>query len=418
MSHLFQFNTIDNIVLPDFKYRQSDKGIRAYVLENSALDIVQIELFFNAGRWFEKKPLAASACTYLMKEGTKTMSAYDLAERIEYFGAGIQTRSGNDFASISLFCLRRFADKLLELLFTILQHASFPQDELSLFVNRKKQSLQADLSKAPVVAYRELTELLYGAHHPYGYNSSTSYYDALRRSDLSEHYKHFKCLPSYIFIAGKVDNSFVQNVLDRCDSLFQGKKMSDNSIKIKPDKTTEKRLKLKQSQQVSLNMGTLLPPLKDESLYDLLITNTLFGGYFGSRLMKSIREEKGYSYGISSFVQRNCHSMDLIITTEVDAAYLDATRRQIDIEMDKLHNEKISDTELTMLKNYLMGSFLQQFNGQIRCLRALKRIILKGDSIHRLSQMLDYLQNINAEQIRQTAQKHLQRKNFTTVIVE
>ncbi len=405
------------MALPAVAQRKTGSGLEIYTIESAAPDIVQIELFFEAGRWFEQKPLVATACSYLIKEGTRKKNAYQLAESIEYYGASLQTKCGNDYASISLYCLRRYAKDLLDIIFELLTDARFAEEELSLYVQRKKESLKTDLSNASIVGYRELTSQIYGQEHPYGYNSSEAYYDALTRDDLLEHYACYPSGLSYIFMSGRVDDHFVADITQRFDQFSSEPKEFKVRSAEPPTAARQKLLRctVAGSSQTSLYMGRLLPKLNKVQWYDLMIANTIFGGFFGSRLMKNIREDKGYSYGVSSFIQRNKHAAALMLSTDVDPQYLTATIEQVKKEMERLKSEPIGEAELELVRNYLMGSFMQQFNGQSRSIRSVKRLVLNGSSIDQVHGLIDHLQQISPDAIRKAAEQHFNFEDYYRV---
>ena len=400
---------------PRFMEKTSARGVKAFVLESRTSEVVQIEFFFEAGRWFEHKKMVAAACAYLIKEGTHDQNAYQLAEQIEYYGASVQTKCGNDYASVSLYCLSRFVDQLVDIVYKFLREAAFPSSELSLYISRKKEGLKSDLSHASVVGYRELTEMVYGADHPYGYNSSFKRFEAITQEDLVRHHALFSSSLKYIFITGQIDDTMVETLLDKFDTFANHSVTKAPVHKLISSQEAEKTIPIAQSLQTSLYLGRLLPKFSPISELDFMITNVIFGGYFGSRLMKSIREVHGYSYGISSYVQKNSQASALIISTDIDHKYLKDTIHQIQVEVTRLCQEPITDAELRLVKNYIMGSFLQQFNGQLKSMRTLKRLILNGKSIEQISQMVHHLNEMTPQAILKSANDILSLDHFKLV---
>ena len=152
-------------------------------------DIVKIEIVFRAGRPFESKRLAARTTATLLKEGTKNYTSGQIAEEIDFYGDTLSIPVNLDTSNIILYSLTKHLDKILPLLGELLNSPIFPESELAAFIDRSKQRLQVDLTRNDVVAYRKITEFIFGENHPYGYNSNPAAYEAITRQDLVTHFE-------------------------------------------------------------------------------------------------------------------------------------------------------------------------------------------------------------------------------------
>ncbi|MBP9029931.1 MAG: insulinase family protein, partial [Bacteroidales bacterium] len=95
----------------------------------------------------------------------------------------------------------------------------------------------------------------------------------------------------------------------------------------------------------------------------LVVLNTILGGYFGSRLMRNIREDKGFTYGISSFIIPMAELSALVVSTEVGSAFTEKTVDEVFKEMIKLQTEPVSNDELELVRGYMTGQVLRTFDG-------------------------------------------------------
>ncbi len=146
-----------------------------------------------------------------------------------------------------------------------------------------------------------------------------------------------------IEIAGKVDVKQTDFILKRLEShVF--KSDSDTGISLPPYKTTNLRVfsYKKDTVQSSIRMGRVLPKRNHPDMPGLVVLNSVLGGYFGSRLMRNLREEKGYTYGISSFIVPMAELSVWIISTEVGVGYAESTVDEIFKEMSRLKKEPLS----------------------------------------------------------------------------
>lgn len=195
---------VKNLVVPPPEIWHLSNGIPVYETNLGTQDILKLELVFFAGRPFERKKLASRCVAALMREGTKQHSSAELAEVIDYYGGSLSMPISMDMAGMQLHTLTKHFDKLLPLATEMLSEPLFPQEEIDSFVVRNKQRLQVDLTKNDFVAYRKFTELLYGEHHPYGYNSYPETYEAITRDDLLTHFKeNYTSGNCLVFLSGR-----------------------------------------------------------------------------------------------------------------------------------------------------------------------------------------------------------------------
>jgi predicted Zn-dependent peptidase len=149
----------------------------------------------------------------------------------------------------------------------------------------------------------------------------------------------------------------------------------------------------------------------------VMVLNTLFGGFFGSRLMSNIREEKGYTYGIYSYIQNHVQESAWVISTEAGKDVSEATIEEVYKEMRILREEKIGDEELLLVRNYMIGGILGELDGPFQIMAKWKNIILNDmdesyfyDSVHEIK-------SVNADQLMELANKYLRPENFWELVV-
>ena len=180
---------ISRIDLPVAESITLDNGIPVKLINMGTQDILKLEVVFFAGRPFEDKRLVARATSGLLKEGTERFNSAQIAEKVDFYGGTLSVPFSLDTSNIILYSLSRHFEKLLPLLAEIVLAPSFPEDELNTFIQNSSHRLQIDLSKPDVVAYRKITEYIFGEDHPYGYNSYPETYESLHREDLIHHYR-------------------------------------------------------------------------------------------------------------------------------------------------------------------------------------------------------------------------------------
>ena len=208
-----KIHEVSNIKLRKPLVGQLDNGIPIYDSRIGAEEVLKIELVFNNGRPFEKKLLASRITNKLIKEGTRKFSGKKIAETFDYYGATLQLMTGLDDSRVTVFTLKKHIDRLLPVLVEMLTCPTFPEEEFENFIDRSKQRLSIDLTKNDTVAYRTVTEKIFGEKHFYGYNSNNKMFNEITRDDIRYHFENtYGSNFCKIFISGKTDESIVEKL--------------------------------------------------------------------------------------------------------------------------------------------------------------------------------------------------------------
>ena len=395
-----------------------DNGIPLYEINVGTQEVVKLEFCFYAGRPFEKKKVASRAVLSQLKEGGGSYSGEQIAEIIDFHGASLSFPVNLDVSSIILFCLKKDFYTFLPLLKAIICKPTFPQNELVAFVKRNKQRLLVDLTKNDVLAYRKITEHIFGEKHPYGYNSYPEDYDQLHREDLLEHYRrNFTAGSCNVFISGKVDAAMIGLINDYFGDSPSNEKPIARQVELQNKKPEAINFSLPDVSQTSIRLGRRLFNRSDEDYIKMYVTNTIFGGYFGSRLMTNIREEKGFTYNIYSIIDVMLFDGCWLVGAEVGNEYVQETLAEILIELERLKQELVSDEELQMAKNYLNGSFLTMMDGPFNVHEVVKTTVTENLPRNYLSKMNEEVANTTKEDVLQMAQKYLDPSIMWQIVV-
>ncbi len=409
---------ISKIDIPVAENYTLDNGIPVKVINKGTQDILKLEVVFFAGRPFEQKRLVARATASLLKEGTKNYTSAQIAEKVDFYGGTLSIPFGLDTSNIILYSLSRHFEKLLPLLAEVILAPTFPEEELNTFIQNNKQRLQIDLSKTDVVAYRKVTEYIFGEKHPYGYNSFPETYDVLKRDDLIQHYrKNYSSENCNIFLSGKVTSAEI-SLLNKY--LGQGMNSSEKpSPIITSENTKPQKIKISHpnSVQSAIRIGCRLFDRNHPDYGDWFVMNTILGGYFGSRLMANIREDKGYTYNIFSTVDTMHYGGCFYIGTEVGNELVDVTLKEIYRELKLLQEEPIKDEELSMVKSYLLGNMLNMLDGPFNLIDIIKTETLEQLPDDSFSKLIESIKNIKAEKIQNLAKKYLDSEKMWEVVI-
>lgn len=409
---------VGNVVLPKVETHVLSNGLPCYHINRGTQDVVRIEFVCWGGRPFEQHPLVARATAALLKEGSKQLNGSAIAEHFDYYGAGLSVPFQMDTGNLAMFALVRQLPNVLPVFLDLLCEPRYDAADLQSYKRRKQQSLQEDLGKAEVVAYRQITECFYGSDHPYGYNSSPSTFADLQVEWLREH--HHRCFHAgnaFVLISGRFDEetaSYLHEQLAQIPVRTAAKASDWTATETTPQTV---RLLHEPGGQAAIRMGRRLFDRVHPDANGVYVLTQLLGGYFGSRLMENIREDKGYTYNISAAYDTLRFDGTLQIDTEVSKEYLEPTLVEIHRELRRLQEELVQEEELQMLRNYLMGSFLTMVDGPFNWAETVRTLKSEGQDINALQGLIDAVKTIQPAELQRLAQQYFRAEDLWTVIV-
>lgn len=407
-----------NLQLQPYQKYTLKNGVEVYAVDAGTEDVMLVEWVFDAGNWYEEKNLQAAVTNSLLKNGTSKKSAFDINEHFEYYGSYLNLNSHSETALISLHCLSKHVNELLPVVREILTDSTIPEAEMEIAVQNMKQKLDINLKKSNFVAGRLIDTYLFGETHPYGRFSRHEDFDALTREDLTFFYnQYYKQGTFKIFVAGKLPAN-IYELLENYFGDLENRKTTLQNYAIQP--SAEKKHRVVNEEKGSQGSIRLARPFGNRHHPDFLnaqVLNVLFGGFFGSRLMANIREEKGYTYGIHSYLMNNIHNNGWMITTEAGRDVGEATIQEIYNEMKLLREEPVDEEELSLVKNFMMGSILGDLDGPFHILARWKNIILNGLSDDFFDCTIQNIKKITPQELQETANKYLVAEDFYELVV-
>lgn len=408
-----------NLTLKPYQKFSLSNGAPVYYINDGAEEVAMIEMVFNAGNSYENKNLIASTTNYLIKNGTSKKTALEINEHFEYYGAYLNRASHNETATITLHCLSKHLKEILPVIKEIITDSIFPEQELEIFKQNSIQRLSVNMQKCDFVANRLIDQYLYGARHPYGRVSNVADIQAITREDLTNFFKNFYLNANCtIFAAGLLPSDF-ENLLN---AHFGDLRLHENipAITYKAETASEKKARVTNDPkgvQGAIRIARPFPNRHHPDFKKVTVLNNLFGGFFGSRLMSNIREEKGYTYGIHSFLENHIRESAWVISTEAGKDVCEATIDEVYKEMKILREEVVDEEELLLVKNYMMGINLGEIDGPFHVISRWKSLILNGLDENYFYDSINTIKNISAEELKELSNKYLLPEEFFELVV-
>jgi predicted Zn-dependent peptidase len=393
-----------------------DNGIVVLGLRDPNMALIRLDIRIKAGSYYQEKQLVSHATIKLITEGVQSMTSEQIAEQLDYTGAYFETVSDRDFVTFSLYFPKGAEAQIVPLVEKLLTEATFPEDKIRLLKKTVRKNLAINMEKTSYLAYSHFIAHVFGKRHPYGISLQFEDIDRLERNDVVDFYKrHFHAGNIRLFIAGNIDDDILDLLGNTIGNIACGTPNQQNVSLVEP---MEKKcfIKKENAVQSSICTGRQLFNYRHNDWIPLYVLSTVLGGYFGSRLMTNIREKKGLTYGIYS--QMVSFQLDglFLIRTNVNKDQSGEAMKEIYKELDILKKEPVSDDELTLVKNYLYGFLLRQFDGVFS---QADRAIL-ADDYHLTSdywfQYIEVIKSVTPDTLLELANHYFDPNSMTEIV--
>lgn len=407
-------NQIELTKLPVEK--QVVNGIEINYVNGGTAPLLKIELVYDAGSKYQLQPLVASLAFDILRDGSKHLNGSDFKDAINGLGVYYGIDISKDFGTLSFYVLERNLTHLLPLVKGLITEPNLPENEFNRFNQKQKNDFLVDSEKTGFLARQKFAEVLFEGSE-YG---RVAHYSDFDKADyaMSVQFIHEKIVkaPFKLLVSGNISNASKSHFNYFVNSLeFEFKVAIEQSQFCNPNIGTH--IIKKDSEQCSLMLGKLLPNKHDTDIHKISITNTLFGGYFGSRLMQNIREDKGWTYGIHSSILNYEEVTSLVISADILKDKGDEAIEEIKKEIETLQTELIPIKELDVLRNYLKGKVLKSFDGAFEQVDRFFSVDSFGLDWSFYDRYIETLENITPEEIKSTALKYFKWSDFVIVKV-
>lgn len=395
-------------------------GMPLNIIQVGDEDVVRFDLLVKGGQWDQTQPLQATFTNRMLREGTRRFTSSEIAEKLDYYGAILDVSSSFSHGFITLYSLGKYFPQTIELLASMVKEPTFPEEELSLVVGMNRQQFLINSERVEVIARKRLNRALFGQTHPLGRYAELEDYDRINSDVLRNFYQdYYRSENCSVYISGKVTPGII-----RCIEQAFGTDRWGSGLASKTTETfictTDVRRRIfvekENALQSSLKMGAFSLDRTHPDYLKMRVLVTLFGGYFGSRLMSNIREDKGYTYGINAGLVCYPGIGVLGISTEADNEYMEPVIQEIFNEMDTLCSEKVPEEELQMVRNYMLGDMCRSYENAFSLSDAWIFIELAGLDMDFFDRSLEAVRETTTDDLLALAQKHFSKENLIAVV--
>ncbi|MGD0757103.1 MAG: pitrilysin family protein [Bacteroidales bacterium] len=342
-------------------------GIQVYGIQNKELPLVELNLVINGGVLQDKTDLpgVAGMVASVLPQGTKNRTPEALEEETELLGSSINMYAGREEMTVSASALSRNFDKTVSLLKEIILEPRWDTAEFAIAQNSTKNSILQAEAQPRSVGSLLFNKLLYGTDHIFGYNTrgTKESIGKITMNDLKSYYnKNFSPTVSKIVIAGNVSREQVLAALKPFETEWKAKEVKWNTYQVpkNPEKSQIYFVDIPGSRQSVIYAGYLALSRNDPDYVKADFVNYRLGGAFTSILNQILREEKGYTYGASSYFQEMKVKAPFVVATSVRSDATFESVKIIEDEMQKYRNG-ITENDLQFIKNCMILSNALRF---------------------------------------------------------
>lgn len=401
---------------PEFSYEEISPGMKIIFYNDNTQPLINIRINFNNGASCENIPGLMKFTLKLMTTGTKKRSYTDISNEIETIGASLSANAGWDEAMIGISCLNSFTSEAIDILFDLTFNSVFDNKEIERYRKKHVSSLQQNLTNSSYLAQMAFNSGIY-ENHSYArpLKGTIDSVEKITQSDIIGAYK--KLLSDrnvWMVVSGNFDKENISKNIREKIKQIKLNKSQENQIDSPryPEKSRIILIEKSRPSQTSIRIGKQSINMSHPDYYALQVANTIFGGFFMSRLNELLREEKGYTYGIGSTISTRKNASIFGIASEIN---LDATRQAIDdilSEMQKMTEEPVNEDELNRAIQYIMGSFSRSIEtpGQISSL--IQTMISFNLGTDYFDIFYKRMSNINAEEVFEIQKKYFKPENL------
>ena len=412
-SNEFNFPTITETVM--------DNGLEVVVIEQPNMPIISLDVYFAGGSTVQPNDLAGTAAMTgsLIRRGTETRSAQDIAGAIEQVGGVVGSYASSDLLQVGVFALIEDSDLAFDLLADMTLNANFPENEFEREQTERISSLEAILAQPGSVARRIFDNRLYGSDHGYGNLVTTESLEAITRDDIIAFYESRRQPDNAVLIiAGAITT---EEGLAYAEQHFADWEGSAEAISYPalPENSGQQILLVDRpgSTQATFRLGNIGIQGASMDYFPARVMNHVLGGTFSSRLVQNIREEKGYTYSIGSGFSYPADMGYFVVVADVRNDVIAATLEEVFMEIERIQTEPLTDDEINDAREGIVGEWVFGLETYQDFVEAVASYKIRGVELDRLNKWLGHIKDVSTEDVLDIANSYIHPEDFVIVVV-
>lgn len=394
-------------------------GVPLYILDGADKGVVRFDLLFKGGYAVQSKPLLAMFTNRMLREGTAQLSAAEISQKLDYYGAWIDMYSSQNCNHITLYTMSKHFVSLLKVLEDMVKHPIFPQDNLDTVRNNNKAHFAVNSQKVDIVSQRFFENSLWGSEHPLGHVVEAADYDAITRDDVLDYYaSYYGSCNCTMFISGSANDAILEAL---ASGLGHGRwgceqQCSAADIASPLPLSGHRNIPVSDTMQSGVKMGFMAMDATHPDFFKFRFLCVLLGGFFSSRLMSNVREENGYTYHIATELDAYGHRNAFMVSSETATECVEPLIKEVYRELDRLVNEPVDEAEIELVRNYIMGELCREYEGLSAKSEVFINTWLSGSDFASVNRYLDEIKSVTPADLQRLAREYFKRENMIVIV--
>ncbi len=414
-----ELHGVERIEYQEPSHLKLNGGADFFIMKGGEQEVVKIDFAFRAGSWYSESKLESLMAASMLQEGTSRFTASEIANTFDFYGSQFNSQSHYDYNYISLLSLKKHLANLLPMVYEIISDSAFPKDEFEIVRQKRKKRAQIDAEKVGIISHRAFLRAMFSEKHPYAPVPSPESYESVTLGKAKEHYRRYYSSDRTTIIASGHIDAGVENMISSIFGKSWGIPFAERK-EINIERTNHQGDKIfiekEGANQNAISIGRHFPVKDHPDFPALQLLCTILGGYFGSRLMSNLREDKGYTYSIHSSPISFIHEGVMLVFSEVKSEKTSEAVNEIFYEMKRLCEELIPENELRLVQNYMLGRILEDFDGPFSRAQIFAGLHEFNLGYEYFDRLIRTIKTATPIELRDLARKYISPESMTCVI--
>lgn len=404
-------SSFSRLELPATTESVLDNGVRLVMLDAGDREITRIMVVRDGGVIEADNPGVAVVLPELSMEGTARFSAESIADIIDFNGARCRASAHLHHLSTTLTTLTSKLPAVMPILTDVVSSPLLPDSSLAAIADKAASKIEINMQRVTYQAARGLTIMTKGANHPASRETTPEMMRSITRADVTDFFRRgLNPRSMTLFVSGRLNDAIIESLNRTIGSIEPlGKGIEVDYTPFHPSEvqqtmTTDRPGSL----QSAVAMGIPSIGRTDEDYIPLRLAVIALGGYFGSRLMSNIREDKGLTYGIGASLVGGIEGSTIEIMTETDNRYVYPLIEEVKNEIFRLHDPATYTTdEIERMKRYLMTTLASALDTPFTVMDTYANILFSGTPDDYFARQQDFIESMSGATLAEAAAKYI-----------
>lgn len=408
----FVFPATEDYTLPN--------GMKVTLVQYGSVPKVAIQAVVYAGTKDDVKGKkgVSDMTGSMMKEGTKSRSAEQIALDAAKMGGSLNIGVGTDSTNISGEVLSEFDAQFINLLADVILNPNFKQADLDRLKTNKLRELAVARTQAGTLAWEKFREVVFTGHPYAQINPTDEEVKGYTLDDIRKfHAGQFGAARTRLYVVGKFDPAAVKAAIAKAFAGYAKGTLATRNIPKIEGKRSLTTINRADAPQSTIYLGMPAPSPTDPDFVKFVVMDSLLGGSFGSRITSNIRENKGYTYSPGSFIWNRFKTGYWVEAADVTTEHTGNSLKEILFEINRMRTEPVPAAELQGIKNYMAGLYVLQNSTRFGVIGQLENMNYNGLDKSSIDNYVKNVLAVTAADVQAMAKKYLTEDRMTIVVV-